>query len=107
MANILYLPKGKCIGVEAVASTSTTAEISLDASKYQPTGRAIADGAWITTDQAITFTVDGSDPNTAGHPAAAGDQIRLADPDQIRGFRAVKVSTNANLVASYFRGGDC
>jgi hypothetical protein len=102
------LPSGNCIGNEAVAVTSTTAEVHLTESVYAPSGRG-ADAAYlqIATD-AIDFTIDGTDPNAGGAGVircAAGDVIKLHGAEQIRGFRAVKVTSNATVNAVYFRGG--
>lgn len=91
------MPGKKCVKMATLAVTSTTVEVALP---------AIPDGCsaaviYVGTD-AITYTLDGTDPNTAGITAAAADTLILRTADQVRGFKAVKVTNNAALGIAYF-----
>lgn len=61
-----------------------------------PTGMSYA---YITVDDdSIRYRIDGGDPTTVlGHLALSGDVIELQNADEIRNFRAIRVSNDAIL----------
>jgi hypothetical protein len=57
----------------------------------------------VETDQ-IRFRLDGTDPTAAiGHLASAGETIKVTGEADIRAFRAIRVSTDATIFATYFK----
>ena len=55
----------------------------------------------VETDQ-IRYRLDGTDPDSStGHLLSAGDVLVLDNPDDIRNFRAIRVTTDATIQVSY------
>jgi hypothetical protein len=77
---------------------------SLTASKYTVTGaKGLRAMFTVETDQ-IRFWPDGGTPtNTEGHLLSPGDSMSLENLDQLKNFRAIKVTNNATLMVSYFK----
>jgi len=84
------------IGATAVALTSAT---------YAPTGAIAVKRAIITVETAsIRFRIDGTNPTaTEGHRAKEDDIIILDNKDDIVNFRAISVTNDATIRASYKR----
>ena len=61
------------------------------------------ESAYITTEtDSIRFRLDGVSPTaTVGHLVSAGGQIILTGSAEVRGFRVIRVSTDATLRVSY------
>ena len=86
------------ITVAATAIGCTTATIA-------PSTHGSAHRAFLTveTDQ-VRWTCDGTTPTASkGHLAEAGDYIEIEGIANIAAFRAIKVTNNATIRASYSR----
>lgn len=87
--------------------TVSSTAVGLTASKYTQTSATLptisAKFALITVeDDAIRFRTDGTDPTTTeGHKLAAGDTLLLDCWDDIRRFKAIRVTTDAKIRVSY------
>lgn len=85
------------------ALTSSTYDISELGNNGNQVRRKIAEFALISveTDQ-IRFWTNGSDPTTTdGHLMNVGDTLKLESADDIKNFRAIRVTTDATIQVSY------
>lgn len=85
--------------------TVTSAVRQLTESVYKPSGgvRAPAQFATVSVEtDSIRWTVDGTDPSTsAGHLATSGTYISLGGYNQIKQFKAHRVTGDATIKVSY------
>lgn len=101
---LIDIPRGKVVGSEIVTLDSTTVEKGLTPSVYGASGRGATAAVLVLRTDAADITLDGSDPNSAAAiRTAAADVIILRDPDQIAGFRGVKITNNVPVHALYIR----
>ena len=63
----------------------------------------VANRATITVEtDSIRFFCDGSNPSAGvGHILVNGDMLILEHPDDIKNFRAIRVTTDATIQVSY------
>lgn len=89
---------------EAIAVTSTTA-IGFSAGKLSPSNGSRPKSIFISVEDAnIRFRVDGTDPTTTeGHLLTTSDGVTITGPDNIRAFRAIGVSSTADMKVTYER----
>lgn len=85
-------------------TVSSTAQV-LSASKYLVSGERKATQAIITVeDDAIRFRMDGTAPTAAiGHKLAVGSSVTLDGYDNIKNFKAIRVTNDATIHVSYLR----
>ena len=88
------------VSTTAIGFTAATITPSTAAAPVPPAAFALAT---VETDQ-IRWTADGTTPtSTVGHLANAGDVIELHGYENVRNFRAIRVTTDATLKASFAR----
>lgn len=86
----------------------TDTNVGLTEATFAPTsdsgGKGPAQYALLTleTDQ-IRYRFSGANADANSHLLGSGSSLELYGIDNIRGFRAVRVTANANLTASYGR----
>lgn len=87
--------------------TVSNAVVTLTAATHTPTGAASARLAIITVeDQSLRYTYDGTVPDASavGHQAKADTTIALAGINNIRRFKAIRVSgTDSKIKVTYLR----
>ncbi len=80
--------------------------IGFTAGKLNPTAPAIRAEKVILSveDDSIRWWADGSTPTaTEGHLIAAGGMFELDGPETLKNFRAIRVTTDAQLMVSLMR----
>ena len=91
---------GLTIGASSTALTETVYD---SATAAAPAAHASFALLTVENDQ-IRWFADGTTPTASfGHLTNAGDSIELCGPNQIRNFRAIRVTTNAIVQVSYGR----
>lgn len=85
--------------------TISSSAVSLTEATYDPTpGPGAAYTLMSVEADQIRFRLDGTAPTaTVGHLVNVGDTIELHGNDNIRNFRAIRVTADATLTVSYAR----
>lgn len=101
------LPKGNPFATEQVSVDHATTEDQLTVATFAPAAAGVAEAAYILV--LVDAIIWGFDANlqtsgAANFTAAVGDVIILNSTEQIRAFRADKVTNTATLHVAYFRG---
>jgi len=94
------------ITVSNVAKTLTASKY-FTAGSGTTTGVELAQRAIVTVeDDEVRIRFDGTAPTSSeGHLLGVGDQVELDNIQELRSFQAIRVTTDAKLKVTYYKGG--
>ena len=85
--------------------TISTVAVAFTAGTIQQAAGNAAVAVVTVEDDAIRYWVDGSTPtSSSGHQAAADSAFTICGLNSIKNFLAIRVTTDAAIKVSYFRG---